>query len=134
MNTNNVTNFSDDFMYFQCICDMSVLWLVWTVTKIVSFTQQRALVVISSISTTALTWLRTSHCHTTLRTAHIDVNKEESKRKSCDQKGHCKWATERHKKAHFVFKYLRCLRVGSYCVVKKRIWFQWLACKQISLE
>jgi hypothetical protein len=56
MKTNNVTNIFDDFMCFQCICDISVLWLVWTVTKTVSFRQQHSFpfsVLISSILTTA---------------------------------------------------------------------------------
>jgi hypothetical protein len=62
MKTKNVTNISDGFMCFQCICDISVLWLVWTVTKTVSFRQQHHfpfLVLISSISITTFKLLWT---------------------------------------------------------------------------
>lgn len=110
MNTNNVTNISDDFVYFQCICDTSVLWLVWTVTKTVSFRQQHSFPFFIRNqfhfnNSTHMTSNIAQPYHTTLRTAHIDVNKEEGKRNSCDQKGHCKWATERHEKALFVKKF-----------------------------
>jgi len=143
MNTNNVTNISDDFVYFQCICDTSVLWLVWTVTKTVSFRQQHSFPFFIRNqfhfnNSTHMTSNIAQPYHTTLRTAHIDVNKEEGKRNSCDQKGHCKWATERHEqrdmKRRFLLKNLQWLRGGNLCVVAKRIWFQWLACKQIILE